>query len=228
MFATALAIVVMSRSLATEALHDVWNPVGGPVPLHAADLPVLVDRLRRIPPAPARRCSWRASSCSASSRTWRRSLGALAVGAAPACVVSLQVATARPGCRAALRGAPASVRRWALAALLVARRRCWAPPVIDQIEGQPGEHHARSRGPPARTTTHARRDRGLARGRRSRSASARGGPTDPASPWQRKIEVREAPDALATVSTVLAALRARRRRRARLRAPPGRRCGPAR
>ena len=123
----------MSRSLAPELLHDVWNPSAGLFPFtlliflcwslgcgeyRLLPLTVLVAsfvaqcQLAFLPP----------------------SLGVLAVGA-----VGLGVSLRSARKRAHACGATGArrVRPWALAALLVAVV-CWAPPAIDQIKGRPG------------------------------------------------------------------------------------------
>ena len=93
------------------------------------------------------------------------------------------------------------VWRWALAALLVAVL-CWTPPAIDQITGNPGNLTAISR-----TVSANRSTVGATVGWRAVVLAVGIRPwwlTDPASPWERKNQVRTAPSAIATVSTVLA------------------------
>ena len=53
MFAAALGISLMCQSLPGEAMHDIWNPAAGPVPVPGADVRRLVAGLRGIPAAAA-------------------------------------------------------------------------------------------------------------------------------------------------------------------------------
>ena len=194
MFLTALAIVLMSRSLAPEVLHDVWNPSAGLFPFtmliflcwslgcgeyRLLPLTVLVAsfvvqcQLAFVPPV----------------------LGALVIGMV-GLGVWLRSARARPG-----DGGRGRVWRWALAALLVALV-CWAPPVIDQITVTPGNLTA-----VIRTTRANRSTLGAAVGWHA-VVKAVGVPPwwlrNPASPFERKYEVRATPSALASASTVVA------------------------
>jgi hypothetical protein len=196
MFAAALAIVLMSRSLPPEALHDVWNPSAGLFPLtllvflcwslgcgdyRLLPLTVLVAsfvaqcQLAFVPP----------------------SLGAFAVGILGLCV-SLRSAPTGVGA-----DRPRHLWRWALAAALVAVV-CWTLSVIDQIEGNPGNLTAVVRTARANIATLGAGDGWHA------VALAVGVPpwwlTNPANAYERKREVRVAPSALATASTLLALL----------------------
>ncbi|MCW2970069.1 MAG: hypothetical protein JWO23_1196, partial [Solirubrobacterales bacterium] len=98
--------------------------------------------------------------------------------------------------RAARRG----VWRWALAALLVAAV-CWTPPLIDQIQGNPGNLTAVLRTAKANPPT-----LGAGVGWHA-VVRAIGVPPwwlrDPASPWERKHEVRASSGAFATISTIV-------------------------
>jgi hypothetical protein len=195
MFLAAIGIVLMSRSLAPEVLHDVWNPSAGLFPFtlliflcwslacgehRLLPLTVLVAsfvlqcQLAFVPPV----------------------LGLLAVG-----LIGLGFSLRRSGRRRDTNGAleRRGAWRWALAALLVAAA-CWAPPVIDQINGNPGNLtlvlRTASANPPALGLTvgwHA-------------VVRAIGLPPwwlrNPASPWERKFEVRASSSLLATVSSV--------------------------
>lgn len=196
MFITAVAVVLMSRSLAPELLHDVWNPAAGLFPFtlliflcwslgcgeyRLLPLTVLVAsfvvqcQLAFLPP----------------------SLGVLLVGMAGLVVSPWStrkdpdVGIARPG-----RAWP-----WALAALLVTVV-CWAPPAIDQIKGRPGNLTAIARTVEANHST-----LGPAVGWHTVVLAVGVRPwwlRNPAHAFERKNEVRVAPSKLATVTTVLA------------------------
>jgi hypothetical protein len=200
MFIAALAIVLMSRSLGPEVLHDVWNASAGLFPFtlllflcwslacgeyRLLPLSVLVAnfvvqfQLAFLAP----------------------SLGALAVGLA-GLVVSLR----SPGGDSVTRSFAGResgrrhVWRWALAALLVTAI-CWAPPAIQQFEGSPGNLTG-----VMRTATANHSTLGATVGWRAVVLTVGIPPwwlRSPASPWNRKNEVRQAPSALATVSAAL-------------------------
>ena len=127
------------------------------------------------------------------------SLGVLVIGMAG---LGVSLRSARIGLGAGAAAArPRGVWRWALAALLVAVV-CWTPPAIDQIEGKPGNLTAVVRTVKANTST-----LGVAVGWHA-VVLAVGIPPwwlrNPASAFERKNEVRVAPNPLATASTVLA------------------------
>jgi len=194
MFVAALAVVLMARSLAPEVLHDVWNPSAGLLPFtlliflcwslgcgeyRLLPLTVLVAsfvaqcQLAFVPP----------------------SLGALMIG-----MVGLGVSlrSARTGLDA---GSRRRVRRWVLAAALVAVA-CWTPPAIDQIKGRPGNLTAIVRTAQANTST-----LGAATGWHAVVLAVGVRPwwlTNPASAFERKREVRATPSTLASASAVLA------------------------
>jgi hypothetical protein len=196
MFITALAVVFMSRSLAPEVLHDVWNPSAGLFPFtlliflcwslgcgeyRLLPLIVLVAsfvaqcQLAFLPP----------------------SIGVLVIGTAG---LGVSLRSARIGLDAGA-GRPGGVRFWALAALLVAVV-CWTAPAIDQIKGRPGNLTAVVR------TAEANSSRlGAAVGWHAVVLAVGVRPwwlRNPTSPFERKNEVRAAPSTLATVSTALA------------------------
>ncbi len=188
MLLTALAAVVMTRSLSPETLHDVWNASAGVFPFTL--LIFLCWSLAcgeyRLLPLTVLVASF-AAQCQLAFLV--PSLGALAVG-----VVGLAVSLRRP------RGARGAWR-WALAALLVAGA-CWVAPAINQIRGRPGNLTAVIDTAKANHST-----LGATVGWRAVVLGVGVRPwwtTDPASPWQRKAEVRTAPGTLAVVSTVLA------------------------
>jgi len=194
MFIAAIAVVLMSRSLAPEVLHDVWNPSAGLFPFtlliflcwslacgehRLLPLTVLVAsfvlqcQLAFVPPV----------------------LGLLAVGLI-GLGVSRRSSAARRRADAERRGA----WPWALAALAV-MAVCWTPPVIDQLEGNPGNLTAVLRTASANPPT-----LGPAVGWHA-VVRAVGIPPwwlrNPSSPWERKFEVRAPSSALATVSSAV-------------------------
>jgi hypothetical protein len=196
MFITAVALVLMSRSLAPEVLHDMWNPSAGLFPftlliflcwsLACGEyrlLPITVltasfvvqCQLAFVPPC----------------------LGLLAVGLI-GLIVSLRSSAASS--RAHEPRPRRSVWPWAVAALVVAAA-CWTPPLIDQLQGKPGNLTNVVRAATAHTPK-----LGGAVGWHA-VVRAVGVPPwwlrDPASPWNRKFEVREATSTLATVSAIL-------------------------
>jgi hypothetical protein len=197
MFITAVAVVLMSRSLAPEVLHDVWNASAGLFPFTL--LIFLCWSLAcgeyRLLPLTVLVASF-VVQCQLAFLA--PSLGALVIG-----LVGLVVSLRSPRAEVDVKdsGGPHGVWRWALAALLVAVV-CWTPPTIDQIEGNPGNLTA-----VVRTATANRSTLGATVGWHAVAQAVGVGPwwlKNPSSPWQRKIEVRVAPSALATVATLLA------------------------
>ncbi len=196
MFITALAIVLMSRSLAPETLHDVWNASAGLFPFTL--LLFLCWSLAcgeyRLLPLTVLVASF-VVQCQLAFLG--PSLGGLGIGLV-GLAVSLRSST--PIGDAKEPGWHRGVWRWALAALLVGVA-CWTPPAIDQIKGNPGNLTA-----VVRTAAANRSTLGATVGSHAVALAAGVRPwwlKNPASPWQRKFEVRAAPSALATVSTLL-------------------------
>ncbi|HEY2398536.1 MAG TPA: hypothetical protein VGH78_06035 [Solirubrobacteraceae bacterium] len=196
MFMSAAALALMSRSLAPEVLHDVWNPSAGLFPFtlliflcwslacgeyRLLPLTVLVAsfvvqcQLAFVPP----------------------SLGLIAVALA-GLVLSLR------GSHRQARGdgtrRDGRVWPWALAAVVVAIA-CWSAPAIDEIQGHPGNLTWVVRAATANTSK-----LGATVGAHT-VVRAVGIPPwwlrDPASPWDRKYEVRARSSTLATITTVL-------------------------
>ena len=196
MLITAVAVVLMCGSLAPEVLHDVWNPSAGLLPFtlliflcwslacgehRLLPLSVLVAsfvvqcQLAFLPP----------------------SLGLLVVGLAG---LGVSRTSFGPRTAAPTSGRRGGVWRWVLAALLVAFI-CWTPPVIDQIEGHPGNLTAL-----VRTATAKQPTLGATVGWRAVIRTVGVPPwwlENPSSPWERKNEVRTAASKLATVSCLL-------------------------
>jgi hypothetical protein len=196
MFITAVALILMSRSLAPEVLHDVWNPSAGLFPFtlliflcwsvacgeyRLLPLTVLVVsfvvqcQLAFVPPC----------------------LGLLAIALAGLAVSLRSQRRDSPADRSKRRR---SLMRWGAAALIVAAV-CWTPPLIDQIQNKPGNLTEVVK----TATTHTPK-LGTTVGWHT-VVRAIGVPPwwlrDPASPWNRKFEVRAASSTLATVSSVL-------------------------
>ena len=159
MFATAVGIALMCQSLPTEAMHDIWNPAAGLFPFPAADLPRLVARLRRAPPAADHRARRELRHADASDVRRAHCDGAHG-GLRQVC--SIRSLARRRAHSAGQEPPPPRIWPWALAALVVAAA-CWTEPAIDQIENSPGnlaDDRAHRRAPRAE----ARRDGRLARG----------------------------------------------------------------
>jgi hypothetical protein len=192
MFAAALAVVLMSRSLSPEGLHDVWNPSAGLLPF--ALLVFLCWSLacgeHRLLPMTALVASF-VVQCQFTYLL--PSLGLLAVAVAG-------LVASRRAARGGADPAP-PVRGWALAALLVAVV-CWTPPLLNELKGSPGNITAI-----ARTVSANHSTLGATIGWRA-VVHAIGIPPwwleHPASAWEHKNEVRTAPAALASVSALLA------------------------
>jgi hypothetical protein len=199
MFMVAIAVVVMCRSLTAEVFHDVWNPSAGLFPftlliflcwsLACGEyrlLPVTVlvasfvvqCQLAFVPPA----------------------LALLAVGLGGLAVSRSSPRTAVDEPTRARRVTPSHPWRWVLGALLVGVL-CWTAPVIDQVDGHPGNLTRVIKTATAPTST-----LGATVGWNA-VVRAVGVPPwwlkKPRSPWERKFEVRAGPPALATVSCLL-------------------------
>jgi hypothetical protein len=196
MFITAIAVVLMSRSLPPEVLHDVWNPSAGLFPFtlliflcwslacgeyRLLPLTVLVAsfvvqcQLAFVPP----------------------SLALLVVGLG-GLAMSLRSSRARREVHSP--GKHRGAWWWMLVALLVAAA-CWVAPAIDQIEGKPGNLTA-----VMRTATASPPELGPTIGWHADVRAIGIRPwwlRNPASPWQRKTEVRTASSGLATASSVV-------------------------
>jgi hypothetical protein len=192
MFLAAVSLVLMERSLAPEVLHDIWNPSAGLFPftlliflcwglacgeLRLAPLALLVASF-------VLQCQ---------------------LAFAPPCVALLAVGflglvVARRRQRRA--PAPGRPRLWPwVAASAAVLAICWATPVVQQFQGSPGNltrvEETATASPPkmgAAVGWHA-----VVRAVGVRPWWLR----NPASPWERKYEVRRASSSSATVSAVL-------------------------
>jgi hypothetical protein len=196
MFMSAAALALMSRSLAPEVLHDVWNPSAGLFPFtlliflcwsvacgeyRLLALTALVAsfvvqcQLAFVPP----------------------SLGLIAVALAG---LTLSLRGSRRQAGADPPRPRGRVWPWALAAVVVAIA-CWTPPAIDELQGHPGNLTWVVRAATAHTSK-----LGAAVGSHA-VVRAVGIPPwwlrDPASPWDRKYELRARSSTLATITTVL-------------------------
>jgi hypothetical protein len=193
MLLTALVLAVMTRSLAPEVLHDIWNPSAGLMPF------TLLIFL-----------AWSV----ACGELWLLPLTLLVasfvlqcqLAFAPPCVGLLAVALG--GLALSLRDRerrPRHALRW-LGASLAVLAVCWTAPLIDQIEGSPGNIsrivQTVEAKPPAL---------GAVVGLHAVERAVGVAPwwaTHPSSPWSRKEEVREHTGTARFVTTwlVLAAL----------------------
>lgn len=199
MFAVTIAVVLMCVSLTPEVFHDVWNPSAGlfpfmlliflcwclacgeyrllPLTVLAASF-VVQCQLAFLPP----------------------SLGLLAVGLIGLVASRGSHWTVSGEPTAADRGKRGPMWQWALAALVLTLI-CWTAPVIDQIEGHPGNLTV-----VVSTATATKSTLGATVGWRA-VVRAIGVPpwwlTDPRSPWERKTDVRMAPSALGSASCLL-------------------------
>jgi hypothetical protein len=204
MLATALAIVVMTRSLPPEALHDVWNPSAALLPLMLLMFLgwSLASGEHRLLPLTVLTASFVAQCQLVYALP---ALMILAVGVV-GMVVSLRSRPDRPRLRA-----------WVAAAAVVAVA-CWTPALLDEIKGSPGNLTWVER-----TVTAGEPTLGADAGWHAVALAIGVRPwwtTDPAYPYERKNEVRRSPGAfrsltaLALLAALLAAavLGLRRRR----------------
>ncbi len=195
MFITAVAVVFMSRSLATEVLHDVWNPSAGLFPftlLMFLCWSLACGEYRLLP-----------LTVIVTSFVVQCQFAFVAPSLAILVVGLIGLAVSRRSVRAEERRSSErrDVWRWAVATLLLAVV-CWTPSAINQIEGNPGNLTA-----VVRTATTNRSTLGPLVGWHAVVDAVGIRPwwlTNPASPWERKNEVRTAASALASVSTLLA------------------------
>lgn len=196
MFATALALVLVCRSLAPEVLHDVWNPSAALLPFTLLIFlcwSVACGEYRLLPIT-----ALVASFVVQCQLTYLLpSVGLLAIAAAG-------LLASRAAWRTDLQTPPGAgrgrARWWALAALLLALA-CWTPPIVDQLTERPGNLTA-----VVRTATASQHTLGASVGWGAVIRTIGVPPwwlTDPSSPWERKNEVRSAAGTLATVSCVL-------------------------
>jgi hypothetical protein len=201
MLATALALVLMCRSLAPEVLHDVWNPSAGLLPFTLLIFlcwSVACGEYRLLPIT-----LLVASFVVQCQLTYLLpSVGMLAIAIAGLVASRTAPRSDRQASEGARRGGARRVgaRWWALAALLVAVA-CWTPPIIDQLTERPGNLTA-----VVRTAKASEHKLGASVGWNA-VVRAIGVPpwwlTNPSSPWERKHEVRATAGTLATVSSLL-------------------------
>jgi len=238
MFLTAVALLLMCRSLAPEVLHDVWNPSAGLMPLtlliflcwslacgehRLLPITVLVAsfvvqcQLAFVPPVLALLavglgglCVYRFSSrserspgrgrASSPAGAGRRRRALRSASTAPAEQDS-PLSQARPSGGASRAGRRSgALWPWVLASVLVAAA-CWTAPLVDQLQGHPGNLTE-----VVRTATASTSKLGAGVGFKAVVRAVGIVPWwlhDPASPWNRKYEVRTGAAGLATVSCVL-------------------------
>ena len=197
MVATAVGIALMSQSLPSEAMHDIWNPAAGLFPfllLIFLAWSVACGDHRLLP----------GTVLVASYVTQTHLMYAaptavlLAVGFGGLLVGSLERRRARSA-RDRARQSPRRVWPWAVAALVVAAA-CWTAPAIDQIENSPGNLTMT-----VRTIEHRGPALGASVGWHAVVRSVGVSPWwlyVPASEWERKNDVRATPSGLATSSTI--------------------------
>jgi hypothetical protein len=226
MFMTAIALAVMCRSLAPEVLHDVWNPSAAllpftlliflcwslacgeyrllPVTVLVASFVVQCQLTFVVPCAglllvglAGLALSLRASRKPAEGPRRRRED---AVRAPPGERDGAARAAARSEGAAAVPGR-GRVRWWLLAAVVVAAA-CWTAPLIDEVREPRGNLTA-----VFDTATANEPTMGASVGARAVVRAVGIVPwwlRDPASPWNRKQEVRSGTSVLARVSCALA------------------------
>ena len=202
MFATALAIALMCQSLAAEAFHDVWNPSAGLFPFTL--LIFLCWSLAcgeyRLLPLTVLVASF---AVQAHLMYLPATIGMLAIGIG-GLAISL---TARRRGEAAGRWQPGrrALLAWAAAAIAVGAI-CWSAPVIDELQGRPGNITL-----VARAASSSKPTLGASAGWHA-VVRAVGVPPwwlhVPTSRWQRKYDVRAEPStgAVDSALAVLAAL----------------------
>lgn len=231
MFAAAGAIALMCQSLSGEAMHDIWNPAAALFPFLLLMFLCwsLACGDRRLLPLIALVASFIVQTHLAYAAP---TAVLLAVGAGGLLIRSLRRRRARPAeavkpvergedaraparaaalarlrRRLAVRKSGASVARpsgprvwpWALAALAVAAA-CWTAPAIDQIEHTPGNMTLI-----VRTVKHRGTPLGASVGWRAVVRSVGMRPWwlyVPASPWERKYDVRRPASTLARDTTI--------------------------
>lgn len=213
MFAAAIALALMCQSLAAETFHDVWNPSAALFPFTL--LIFLSWSLAcgeyRLLPLTAVVASFVAQAHLAYVAP---TAGLLAIGLGGLLLRRTIARRRRPGGGDELAaGGPSRalpgrsherhrVWPWALAAVLLASV-CWAPAVIDQIDGHPG-----NLGLLYRTATSSRATVGAGVGRHAVVRAVGLRPWwlyVPGTRWDRKYDVRATPGTLAT-DTCLALL----------------------
>jgi hypothetical protein len=217
MFAAALGIALMSQSLPSEGMHDIWNPdaaLFGFLLLIFTAWSLACGDYRLLPLA-ALLASYVTQThlmyVAPTAVLLAVGVGGLSIrrlaarGARLPRRARAQRASASPAPAAPSRARPARVWPWALAALLVAAA-CWAPPAIDQIQGSPGNLAMI-----VRTAEHRDPKLGASVGWHAVVRSIGVRPWwlyVPGSQWQRKYDVLKAPNTLAVDSAIalLAAL----------------------
>jgi len=196
MFATALGIALMCQSLPGEAMHDIWNPAAGLFAFLAlifVGWSLACGEYRLLPLAAL-----------LGSYVIQTHLMYLAPSAV---VLSVGVGglLARALARRAKWGAPGAalgpgrVWPWSLAALVVVAA-CWALPLKDQVQSSPGNLTMI-----ARTVEHRGATVGGSAGWNALARSLGSRPWwlhVPASEWERKYDVRHAPDTAGTDFTL--------------------------
>jgi hypothetical protein len=154
MFMTAIGIALMSQSLPTEALHDIWNPAAGLFPfllLIFLGWALACGDYRLLPLTALVACFVTQTHLMYAAPT----AVLLAVGLGGLFLRRLgQRRRARSPRRPAARAPLPRIWPWALAAAVIAAA-CWTPPLVDELENNPGnltmvvrtvEHHGTALG----------------------------------------------------------------------------------
>jgi len=221
MFAVAIAVALMCRSLTPEVFHDVWNASAGLFPfmlliflcwsLACGEyrlLPLIVltasfvvqCQLAFLPPSLGLLAVGLVGLGASRRSRWTVPGGPAAVPGGSAAVPGESIVAVPGGSAPADRGKRGPMWRWAFAAAVIALI-CWTLPIIDQIGRHPGNLTVVVRTAKASAPT-----LGATVGWRA-VVRAIGVPPwwleDPRSPWERKTDVRTASSRLGSVSCLL-------------------------
>jgi hypothetical protein len=197
MFATAVGIALMCQSLPTEAMHDIWNPAAGLFPfllLVFLGWSLACGDYRLLPVTVLV-----ASFVTQTHLMYAAPTAVLLVVGFGGLLIGLLERRRARSARDKPLHPPPRVWLWAVAALVVAAA-CWTAPAIDQIENSPGNLAMI-----VRTVEHRGPTLGATVGRNAVVRSVGVRPWwlyVPASEWERKIDVRATPSAVATDSTI--------------------------
>jgi hypothetical protein len=199
MFATALGIVLMSQSLPGEAMHDIWNPAAG---LFAFLALIFVGWSLACGDYWLLPLAALLASYVIQTHLMYLAPGAVVVGVGLGGLLvrwTLRSAARRQGRDAASALPARRIWPWSLAAVLVVVA-CWALPVKEQLQGNPGNLTMI-----ARTVEHRGTTVGGTVGWNALARSLGSRPWwlhVPASEWERKYDVRHAPGTTGTDATL--------------------------
>jgi hypothetical protein len=200
MLAAAVGIALMSQSLPTEAMHDVWNPAAGLFPFL-----LLMFLAWSLACGDHRLLPLTVLIASFVTQTHLMYAAPTAVLLAAGCTGLMIGRLRRRRANVDGRRPPRRIWPWALAALVLAAA-CWTTPAIDEFENNPGNLTMI-----VRTAEHHGRELGASVGWNAvvRSVGVRPWWLHvPASEWGRKADVRHASSTAAVDSAIgiLAAL----------------------